>query len=58
MDEHEETPVSEPAHREPQAAQPAGIDITQLAERVYRLFVAEARLGQARGEHTGQRRND
>lgn len=43
-------------HPDDRHAAPAGIDVEQLADRVYHLFVAEARLAQARGERTGQRR--
>jgi hypothetical protein len=34
----------------------ATIDVERLAERVYQLFLAEARLAHARGERAGQRR--
>ena len=34
----------------------AGIDVERLADRVYQLLLAEARLGLARGERSGQRR--
>lgn len=61
MDEQAQ-PTSEPQTgmqgeqpRDPQAGQ-AGIDVEQLAERVYKLFLVEARLAHARGERTGQRR--
>jgi len=43
-------------HPDDPHAAPAGIDVEQLADRVYHLFVAEARLAHARGERTGQRR--
>jgi hypothetical protein len=33
--------------------EPAPIDVEKLAERVYRLMQAEARLERARGERTG-----
>jgi hypothetical protein len=61
MDEQTQ-PTSEPQigqqgeqPRDPQSGQP-GIDVERLAERVYQLFLAEARLAHARGERTGQRR--
>ena len=40
---------------DPHAGQ-AGIDVEQLADRVYHLMLADARLAHARGEQTGQRR--
>jgi len=41
-----------------QAGQPApAVDVQQLAERVYRLMLAELRLEQARGQR-GERRKD
>jgi hypothetical protein len=58
MDEQAE-PTSAPQsgqHADPQADPHAGIDVEQLAERVYRLFLAEARLAHARGEQMGRRR--
>jgi hypothetical protein len=58
MDEQAE-PTSTPqtgAHDDPHADAHAGIDVAQLAERVYQLFLAEARLAHARGERTGRRR--
>jgi hypothetical protein len=61
MDEQTE-PASTPATGQ-QGAQPAdahagqaAIDVERLAERVYQLFLAEARLAHARGERAGQRR--
>jgi hypothetical protein len=58
MDEQAEStnppPTGPPA--DAQADPHAGINVDQLAERVYQLFVAEARLAHARGERTGRRR--
>ncbi len=40
-----------PRGQEPQQPQPApAVDIRQLAEKVYQLMLADARLAQARGE--------
>ncbi len=41
-------------HEQPQGA-PGGIDIQQLADKVYRLAMADARLARARGERVGRR---
>lgn len=35
--------------------QASGIDIQRLAEKVYRLAMAETRLARARGERVGRR---
>jgi hypothetical protein len=43
------------APEEAHAAQPGGIDVQQLADKVYRLAMAEARLARARGERGGWR---
>jgi hypothetical protein len=40
---------------EAHAGQPGGIDVQQLADKVYRLALAEARLARARGERGGWR---
>lgn len=40
--------------RGPETA-PEGIDVERLAERVYRLMLAEARLERARGVSPGRR---
>jgi hypothetical protein len=61
MDEQAQTtnPPQTAQHGEPQPdphAGPAGIDVERLADRVYQLLLAEARLAHARGERTGQRR--
>jgi hypothetical protein len=40
---------------ETQTGQPGGIDVQQLADKVYRLAMAEARLARARGERGGWR---
>ncbi len=58
MDEQAE-PTNAPQgsqHPDAQRDPHAGIDVEQLAERVYRLFLAEARLAHIRGEHTARRR--
>lgn len=38
--------------------QPAGVDIERLAEKVYRLMLAELRLERDRGAATRRRRSD
>jgi hypothetical protein len=38
-------------------ASPADVDVEKLADKVYRLLLADVRLGQARGE-PGPRRPD
>jgi hypothetical protein len=48
----------ETAHDAPDeahAGQSGGIDVQQLADKVYRLALAEARLARARGERSGWR---
>jgi len=60
MDEQAQT--TDTAQAGQQSTQPpdphAGINIEQLAARVYQLFLAEARLAHARGERVGQRRKN
>lgn len=41
--------------REPHGDGEKGIDIHRLADKVYRLAMAEARLARARGERVGPR---
>jgi hypothetical protein len=48
-----ETPGDAPG--ETHAAQASEIDVQQLAEKIYRLAMAEARLARARGERGGWR---
>jgi hypothetical protein len=50
-----QTPQTGP-QAEPQPDPHAGIDIERLADHVYHLFLAEARLAHARGERAGERR--
>ena len=45
--------TDEPA---PPAADRAQVDVEKLADRVYRLMLADARLGRARGESIGKRK--
>ncbi len=47
-------PASAPEHDGPSGS---GIDLDALVDKVYRLFVAEIRLGQARGETLRGRRS-
>lgn len=49
------TPSASPAQGAPQA-QPAQVDIKQLAERVYRLMLADLRLAPLRGERPVRRK--
>lgn len=48
--------ASTPPPAEPGQAQPTGIDVKQLAERVYRLMLEDLRLDRARGERTPRRK--
>jgi hypothetical protein len=50
-------PAGRPGEQPPDPhAGPAGIDVERLADRVYQLLLAEARLGYARGERSGPRK--
>jgi hypothetical protein len=53
MPEPAQPPEGQPP---PERAAPAPIDIRQLAERVYRLMLADARLEQLRGQRPTRRK--
>jgi len=40
----------------PPAGDRAQVDVEKLSDRVYRLMLADARLGRARGESIGKRK--
>lgn len=42
-------------HEQPPQGKPGEIDIHRLADSVYRLALADARLARARGERVGRR---
>jgi len=54
-DTHEEGDTPEGSPTEQPRERATGIDIQRLADKVYRLAMAETRLARARGERVGRR---
>jgi hypothetical protein len=56
MEPSDDAARREPAPREPAGAQAPTVDIRQLAERVYRLMLADLRMERARGVRVDRRK--
>ena len=57
MSANDDQRLAEPAHDERTPAEPprqAAIDVERLADKVYQLMLAEARLARARQEYQGR----